>query len=87
MRVVSMAMSSVDGCQMTLLAFDEDESVSEEMYFGDTLYYIVEGGLTVSIDGASHDMHVGDCLAVPAKTPHAVAAIGSCKILQITLTE
>lgn len=43
-RVVSMAMSRQEHCQMTLLAFGDGESISEECYFGDTLYYILEGG-------------------------------------------
>ena len=42
-RVVSMAMSRQEHCQMTLLAFGDGESISEECYFGDTLYYILEG--------------------------------------------
>lgn len=44
-RVVSMAMSRQEHCQMTLLAFGDGESISEECYFGDTLYYILEGAL------------------------------------------
>ncbi len=42
-RVVSMALSRSEHCQMTLLAFGDGESVSEERYFGDTLYYVLEG--------------------------------------------
>ena len=34
-RVVSMAMSRQEHCQMTLLAFGDGESISEECYFGD----------------------------------------------------
>ena len=40
-RVVSMALSRSEHCQMTLLAFGDGESVSEERYFGDTLYYVL----------------------------------------------
>ena len=32
-RVVSMAMSRQEHCQMTLLAFGDGESISEECYF------------------------------------------------------
>ena len=42
-RVVSMAMSRQEHCQMTLLAFGDGESISEECYFGATLYYIWRG--------------------------------------------
>ena len=46
-RVVSMAMSRQEHCQMTLLAFGDGESISEECCFGDTFYYILEGALYV----------------------------------------
>ena len=85
-RVVSMAMSRSQHCQMTLLAFGDGESVSEECYFGDTLYYALEGGLSVTLEGAVRKLRTGDCLAVPAGTSHAVAAPESCKLLQITLS-
>lgn len=85
-RVVSMALSRHDHCQMMLLAFGDGESVSEECYVGDTLYYVLEGGLSVSLGQTSHVLHAGDCLSVPAQQPHAVSAEGSCKLLQITLS-
>ena len=85
-RVVSMAMSRSQHCQMTLLAFGDGESVSEECYFGDTLYHVPEGGLSVTLEGAVRLLRAGDCLAVPARASHAVAAPEGCKLLQITLS-
>ena len=86
-RVVSMSMSRQDSCQMTLLAFGGGESVSEECYFGDTLYYVLEGELHLALEGTSHRLRPGDCRAVPARTPHAVAVPGGgCKLLKITLS-
>ena len=79
-RVVSMAMSRQEHCQMTLLAFGDG------CYFGDTLYYILEGALFVSAGEDSRCLQTGDCLAVPAHTPHAVVAPDGCKLLQITLS-
>lgn len=84
-RVVSMAMSRGEHCQMTLLAFGDGESISEECYFGDTLYYVVDGTLSVSMGGGTYTLLTGQCLAVPARTEHAIAAPGGCKLLQITL--
>ena len=74
------------GCESHLLAFGDGESVSEECYFGDTLYYVLEGGLSVTLEGAVRQLWTGDCLAVPTGTSHAVAAPESCKLLQITLS-
>ncbi len=84
-RVVSMAISRREGCQMTVLAFGEGESVSEECYFGDTLYVVLEGRLSLSASGTSHELAAGDCMAMPAGTEHAVAATGGCKMIQLTL--
>ena len=85
-RVVSMAMSRSEHCQMTLLAFGDGESVSEECYFGDTLYYVLEGSLSVSAESGVHTLCAGACLAVPARTPHEVSAPEGCKLLQLTLS-
>ena len=70
-RVVSMALSRSEHCQMTLLAFGDGESISEECYFGDTLYYILEGALYVSV-GEGQPLSSNGRLpgTFPAHTPH-----------------
>ena len=84
-RVVSMALSRNEHCQMTLLAFADGESVSEEQYFGDTFYYVLEGEMPVRLDGTEYRIRAGECMAVPAHTLHAVGGSGSFKLLQITV--
>lgn len=84
-RVVSMALSKNDHCQMTLLAFADGESVSEEQYFGDTLYYVLEGEMPLTISEKEHLLHTGECMAVPANVLHAVGGTKPFKLLQITL--
>ena len=84
-RVVSMALSGDESCQMTLLAFAEGESVSEECYPGDTLYYVLEGEMPLAIGEESHLLCAGECMSVPAGTAHAVGGTTSFKLLQITL--
>ncbi|NHM15646.1 cupin domain-containing protein [Eggerthellaceae bacterium zg-887] len=86
-RVVSMALSSSDACQLMVMTFDESESVSEECYFGDTLYYVIEGALEISQPSGTCRLGAGDVFAVSANIPHAVAAQGSCKLLQLTIAE
>ena len=53
---------------MTLLAFGDGESISEECYFGDTLYYILEGALYVSAGEDSRCLQTGDCLSLRGRT-------------------
>lgn len=65
----------------TVLAFAKGESVSEERYPGDTLYYLIEGEATIN----GQVMAAGDVLVVPAGTEHAVNPAGAAKLLQLTL--
>ena len=77
-RVVSMALSRSEHCQMTLLAFGDGESISEERYFGDT-------DMPLRLEGHEVRLGAGDCLAVPAQTTHAIGGNGPFKLLQITI--
>ena len=81
-QVSSRSLTRIgDPLAATLLAFSEGESVSEETYAGDTLYYLVEGSAVVN--GAR--MTAGDVLKVPGGTPHAVVPASAAKVLQLTL--
>ena len=84
-RVVSRTLSHTEGCQMTLLAFDAGEGVSETSYCGDTFYYVLEGCMPLATAADRKFLSTGECIAVPAHTPHAIGGDGPFKLLQITL--
>lgn len=84
-RVVSMALSRNPACQMTLFAFDAEESISEEAYCSDTLYYVVAGSMTLIREGQTSLMPTGSVVAIPANVPHAIGCGGPLKLLQINL--
>ena len=86
-QVSSCALARDAGLDMTLLAFAPGESVSEEEYFGDTLYYVVEGAAAVVLPERTVRMSAGDVLKVPAHVLHAVEGTGDAgfKVLQVTL--
>lgn len=84
-QVVSMALTRGSGTSITLLAFAEGEDVSEEQYFGDTLYYTVEGEAVIRRGERDIPVRAGEVLMVPAGTLHEVRGKGAFKILQITL--
>ena len=84
-QVVSMAFTRGNGTSMTLLAFAEGEDVSEEQYFGDTLYYAVEGEAVICRGDRDIPLRCGEVLMVPAGTLHGVRGRGAFKILQIIL--
>ena len=73
-----------DAAQMTLLAFAEGESVAEECYPGDTLYYLVEGETDITLPDECILMRSGDVFCVPAGIEHAIAPRTAIKLLQIT---
>lgn len=88
-HVTSMSLSRGAGAGITLLAFAAGESVSEEEYFGDTLYYLIEGRAVVVLPEGRVPLAAGEVLRVPAHVLHALegAGDGAFKVLQITVEE
>ena len=83
--VSSMGLTHLgDPIGATLLAFAEGESVSDESYPGDTLYYLVEGEAQIVLPTGPVAMSAGDVLRVPAQTMHAVEPTSAIKLLQIS---
>lgn len=85
-HVSSRSLTTLDAAaSITLLAFDAEESVSEEEYYADTLYYAVEGTAVIVLPGRRVPLNTGDVLMVPAHVLHAVEGDGKpFKILQIS---
>ena len=85
-QVSSMALTRNAGFDMTLLAFAPGESVSEEEYFGDTLYYVLEGAACVVLPDARVTLRAGEVLRVPAHVEHAVEGADErgFKLLQLS---
>ena len=84
-QVSSMALTRNAGFDLTLLAFASGESVSEEEYFGDVLYYLVEGAACVVLPESRIVLETGQVLRVPAHVEHAVEDAGGegFKLLQL----
>lgn len=86
-QVVSMALTKSEKMQMTLFAFDRDESVSEEAYIGDTLYVCIEGMILIKIGENTVELQTGEVFCVEAGILHAVSGKDAFKMLQITVNE
>ncbi|MDL2269377.1 cupin domain-containing protein [Desulfosarcina sp. OttesenSCG-928-A07] len=84
-QIVSMALSRVENAQVALFALSASEMVSEEAYWGDTLYVVLSGELVVEKDQTRHIVSAGEMMAMPAHTGHALRADKDTKMLQITL--
>ena len=85
-QVQSVAFTQVDApISLVLLAFSAGESVSEEVYGADALYYAVEGAARIVVEGEPRALPEGAVLRVPAGVPHAVEAAGPLKLLQASV--
>ncbi len=84
-----MALTRDAGFDLTLLAFAPGEAVSEEEYFGDTLYLLVEGAARVTLPDSAITLQAGEVLRVPAHILHAVepADGNGFKLLQLNAHE
>ena len=88
-QVSSMALASSGAVDFMLMAFSAGESVSEEEYFGDTLYHVVEGAADVVLPDRRVAVAAGEVFMVPARIPHAVEGHegAAFKLLQLTIPE
>ena len=70
---------------LTLFAFADGESVSEERYPADTVYVCLEGTLAVTRGGEQALVPAGSCLRVKEGVSHAVSGVGGSvvKFLQV----
>lgn len=84
-QVVSMALTKTGKTQITLFAFAAGEGVREARYFGDTMYQVIEGEMPLKALEVQTSLQAGQCIAVPAGTPHAIGGAGPFKLLQITV--
>ncbi len=88
-QVSSMGLTTGGSVDFMLMAFSAGESVSEEEYFGDTLYHVVEGAADVVLLDRRVAVAAGEVFMVPAHVPHAVEGRegGAFKLLQLTIPE
>lgn len=86
--VSSMSLTRNAGADITLLAFGAGESVSEERYFGDTLYYVLEGAAEITLQDSACPIQAGEVFKVEAGVEHGVQGVDGCafKLLQITVS-
>ncbi len=84
-QIVSMALSNSEHLQMSLFTFADKETVSEEEYFGDTMYFVLEGETQINKDGKEYILKAGDVFMVPAHVLHAIGGESEFKLLQITV--
>lgn len=80
-QIASKTLVQNSAVSVTLFAFDQGEEISAHTSPGDALVYVLEGRAEVVIENASHTVHAGEAIVMPAGRPHAVRAPEPFKML------
>ncbi len=83
--VVSRILIRREKGNVTLVAFDEGQELSEHTAPFDALVYVLEGRTEIRIAGQPFSLSAGDVILMPANQPHAVRAVSAFKML-LTMT-
>lgn len=83
--ITSRRLSAADTAKILLMAFAAGKTQETHSSSGDTLTYVLEGEAEIVRGGISHTLEAGQCLMIPADTPHSLRAISPCKILLMVL--
>ncbi|MDP2302309.1 MAG: cupin domain-containing protein [Ignavibacteria bacterium] len=79
--IVSKQIIKKPNGNVTLFAFDKDESLTEHTTPFDALVYIVDGIMKITIGGKPFEVKAGEILLMPANVPHGLKAEVPTKML------
>ena len=71
-QVVSLTLSQMPGCKVTVFAIDANEGMASHAAGGDALVTVLEGTGEITINGVPHTLEAGESVVIPAGAPHAV---------------
>ena len=83
--IASRVLAKAAGGSTTLFAFDASQGLTEHTSPFDALVMVLEGALTLTIDGAPVHATPGTIVRMPANVPHAVDAPERARMLLIML--
>ncbi len=66
---------------VTLFAFDEGQGLSEHTAAFDAVTHVLEGDVEITVAGKPLRATAGEAVFLPANQPHALKAVGRCKML------
>lgn len=85
--IVSRIIIKKPNGNLSLFAFDKNQSLSEHTAPFDALIQVLDGTAEVIIGGASYQLSVGESIIMPANIPHAVNASEQFKMLLTMIKE
>ena len=79
--IVSKQIIKTPNGNITLFAFDKDESLTEHTSPFEAVVYIVDGKMEIKIGGTPYNVKAGEILVMPPNIPHGLKATLKSKIL------
>ena len=79
--IVSKQILKKPNGNITLFAFDKDESLTEHTSPYEAVVYMVDGEMEITIGGNPHNIKAGEYLIMPANVSHGLRAIANSKML------
>lgn len=84
-QVLSQNFYRKGGDAITAFSFEMGEGISREVLDDDCLYWVLEGEAVMFAGDCRGAAYPGDCMVVPAGTPHAVDMVSRSKIMVVTV--
>ena len=79
--VVSKQLIKKPNGNITLFAFDKDESLTEHTSPFEAVVYMVDGEMEIKIGGNPYQVKAGEILIMPPNVPHGLKATVKSKML------
>ena len=79
--IISKQITKSKGGNLTLFSFDKEQGLSEHKTPFDAIVEILDGEAEITIGGNLHNLKKGDCIIMPANSPHALKAVERFKML------
>lgn len=79
--IVSKQIIKKPNGNITLFAFDKDESLTEHTSPYEAVVYMVDGEMEITIGGKPYNVKAGEILVMPANIPHGLKASLKSKML------
>ena len=83
--IVSKQIIKKPNGNITLFAFDKDESLTEHTSPFEAVVYMVDGEMEITIGGKPYIVKAGEILVMPANIPHGLKASLKSKMLLIMI--
>ena len=79
--IVSKQIIKKPNGNITLFAFDKNESLTEHTSPYEAVVYLVDGEMEITIGGKPFQVKPGEIIVMPPNVPHALKALSKSKML------